>query len=525
MNMRCFRIGHYLLLLACLLLCAAPWLRMDAQTRRQGRLRPRLVARRQGTPDTAAPPGASQMMQELGATVAILPWSYRNGKDAAVQSAREVCNQLLLNTGFNVFLIKSPIGAMPPATPGSPHKSQPFFASLLNQGRSVVGMDPTNWAEGSYELPTEEQMAEIGQRLGARYVLAGRAQWRRKDVWVGLSNRTKSICTVDILILDADNQRLVLSARNVEGDSTENKNLFNSITSAISLNPLPLVLPGSVTPQEQHAAEVAIARAVAPWIRKEHVQVALAEADQSAAPEETTEPAGAPFSSLVRPVTDLQASLLVTEPDGNPAGVVGKDLADLYGDHTVTLSYKDPNKLRISADSPRNGEQVLIVNEEDQSYQTPERKSKHTQDLSNAPDRRLSLLDFCGLLTPGMFDFMRARFVRQDTLDGGPAVVYDLTFWGYEEGAFRRLWIDPKTRTVLRNELHDRNGKIRSITLYDQPEEVASGIMLPMRVHVENAASVEVATLRLSKVKVNRGVSDSLFTLARPAHGGFKLRL
>jgi len=524
MAMRRITIGHTLFLLAGTALCVAPWLPIAAQTRRQAKLGRRTIAQR-GLPDTAAPAASSDMMRELGATVAILPWSYRNGKEAAVQSAREVCNQLLLNTGFNVFLIKSPIGAMPPAMPGSPRKTQSFFASLVNQGRSVVGMDPTNWAEGDYELPTTEQMAEIGDKLGARYVLAGRAQWRRKDVWVGISNRTKSMCTVDLLILDTSNKRLVLSARDVMGDSTENKNLFNSITSAISLNPLPLLLPGSVTPQEQHAAEVAIAKAIVPWIRRERIQVALDQADQSGEVEDTGEPATVPFSSLVSPVNDLQASLLITESSGKPDSSVDKDLTALYALHSVELSYKDPNKIRLSADSPKNGEEMLLVNEEEQSYQVPDHKIKHTQDLSTAPDRRLSLLDICGVLTPGMFDFMRARFVRRDDLEGAPAVVYDLTFWGYEEGAFHRVWIDPKTHTVLRNELHDRNGKVKAVTLYNQPAQVAPGIWVPTRVHVENAVSVEVATIRLSNIKVNRGISDSLFTVAPPGHNGFKLRL
>ena len=58
-------------------------------------------------------------LRELGDTVALLPWSYRNGKEAAIQSARESCNHLLLETGFNVFLIKSPSGAMPPAMSGT----------------------------------------------------------------------------------------------------------------------------------------------------------------------------------------------------------------------------------------------------------------------------------------------------------------------------------------------------------------------------------------------------------------------
>ncbi len=65
-----------------------------------------------GGPDMSAP------LRELGETVAIVPWNYKNSRDAAVQSAHEVCSQLLLGTGFNVFLIKSATGAMPPPMSG-----------------------------------------------------------------------------------------------------------------------------------------------------------------------------------------------------------------------------------------------------------------------------------------------------------------------------------------------------------------------------------------------------------------------
>src|SRR5689334_8564822 len=60
------------------------------------------------------PPIQTAQSRELGDTVALLPWSYKNGKDPAVQSAREVCNQVLLETGFNVYLTKIPSGAIPP---------------------------------------------------------------------------------------------------------------------------------------------------------------------------------------------------------------------------------------------------------------------------------------------------------------------------------------------------------------------------------------------------------------------------
>jgi hypothetical protein len=471
----------------------------------------RTTAEKHGPPPNVdASTASAAHVRELRDTVALLPWTYRNGKESALQSAREVCNQLLLETGFNVFLVKSLTGSMPPAMPnnGANKKQTSPFDHLLDDTRSLVGRTITGPTDAAFVLPTVDQMVGIGEALQTRYVLAGRAQWSTRSVWVGVANRAKSMCTVDLLILDMNSKRLVLDAHNVQGDSTENKNIYNTVTTVISLNPLPLILPGSVTPQEQRAVTVAAAKAIEPWLRTQRIHSALTQADLSS---EYAAEATVKFSRLVSPLTHVQATLRVSEEDEKQVAALDSDEARLFALHTVNLDYTEPNKLRLQAMTPKNGQATLAVDEDTRRFAVGERGKGSVQDLSNAPTRRLSLMDFCGLLTPGMLDTVRARYVRQEKLADVQAVVYDLSYWRTDNVSYQRLWIDPDRHIVVKREVYDRNSKLKAVTLYQQPTKAAANTWLPGRVEIQNATRKRIARYTIVDAKVDEEVAPDKF--------------
>lgn len=447
-------------------------------------------------------------LRELGDTVALLPWSYRNGKEAAIQSARESCNHLLLETGFNVFLIKSPSGAMPPAMSGTSQKKyqEPVYASLLNKGRAVLGNYPTDKSGAPFALPTTEQMIEIGTKLQTRYVLAGRAQWNSRNVWIGVSNRIKSVCTIDLLILDMENKRLVLEAHNIIGDSTEKQNVFATVTSAIALNPLPLLFPGSVTPQEQRAVVIATARAMAPWLKTERVRTGLMQADQSSTPAFSDVSSSVKFSTLLSRINDLHVQMHITAQDEKLAAGMDGDVAKLYALHDINLAYQEPNKLTLQAALPKGGIQTLVVTADTRRFDVSSQKTGVSQDIYDSPNRHLSLLQFCGILTPGIFEYSRARFVKQDKLNGVNVAVYDLSYWGGEE-SYYRVWLDTSTNLVVKREWFDHNSQLKATYFYKNPTEIASHIWIPTRIDVENANHKSIATLTLSNAKINQDMA------------------
>ncbi len=457
-------------------------------------------------------------LRELGETVAIVPWNYRNSRDAAVQSAHEICSQLLLGTGFNVFLIKSVTGAMPPPMSGiSGSKGQvSAFAHLLNTGRSMVSQDASNKGNSVFVLPTANEMIAIGERLHPHYVLAGRAQWRSRDVWIGVSNRIKSICTVDVRILDMTTRRLVLDAHGVEGDSTENKNLYNSFTNVMALNPMPLVMPGSIGPYEQRAVTVAIARALHPWLKTERIRAALAQAEASNEGAPGSSRSTVHFASLLSPLHDLQAGLHVTTPDGKAPDLGDKDLNHLAALHDVTLQYRDPNQFRLTASDPKDGKVTLLVNDDQRSFAVGQGRKVSHQDLSGSPAKRTFLFEFCGLLTTDIFDTMRARFVKQEPVDDVPALVYDLTYWSLEDGPYHRIWIDPVRRLIVKRESFGADSKLKRITLYKQPTEAAPDVWIPGLVELQDSSHKAIAAVKITKPQVDHGILDSVFTVGVP---------
>ncbi len=468
--------------------------------------------------EAAAGTDTTSPMRELGETVAIVPWNYKNSRDAAVQSAHEVCSQLLLGTGFNVFLIKSATGAMPPPMSGisGSKKQESAFANLLGTGRSMVTQEAQNKPNAVFILPTTEEMIAIGEKLHPRFVLAGRAQWHSRDVWIGVSNRIKSICTVDVRILDMSTKRLVLDAHRIEGDSTEDKNLYNSFTNLMALNPLPLVMPGSIGPHEQRAVTVAISRAMHSWLKAERMRAALEQAEASTASTNENSPPNGHFAALLSPIHDLQVSLHATSPEGKTPDLGDKDLNRLYALHDITMQYKEPNQMRLTATDPKAGQEILLINDDQRSFAVGEGKKVGHQDLSSNPAKRTFLFELCGLLTPNIFDTIRARFVKQEALDGVSTQVYDLTYWGLDDGPYHRVWIDPERRLILKRASFGADSKLKRITLYKQPTEISADLWLPGLVVLQDSSHKEIATVKVTKALANRGILDSVFTVGVP---------
>lgn len=460
-----------------------------------------------GQTERSDPAGSTEEshLRELGDTVALLPWSYRNGKEAAIQTARESCNHLLLETGFNVFLIKSPSGAMPPAMSGTSQRKnqEPVYAPLLNRGRAIIGQYATDKSGIPYVLPTPDQMLEIGAKLQTRYVLAGRAQWTSRNVWIGVSNRIKSVCTVDLLIMDMESKHLVLEAHDIIGDSTEKQNVFATVTSAIAMNPLPLLFPGSVTPQEQRAVIIATARALAPWLKTERVRAALIQADLSSTPAYSDVSSSVKFSAMLRRIHDLHVQMRITAQDEKLAAGMDSDVARLYAVHDVSLAYTEPSKLTLQAILPKGTIQTLVVTADTRRFDSSAQKTGMSQDIYESPNRHLSLMEFCGLITPGIFEYTRARFVKQEKLNGINTVIYDLSYWGVED-SYYRVWIDTAAGLIVKREWFDHNGQLRATYFYKSPTEIAPHIWIPSRVEVENGKHKQVATITLTNARINQ---------------------
>ena len=104
---------------------------------------------------------------------------------------------------------------------------------------------------------------------------------------------------------------------------------------------------------------------------------------------------------------------------------------------------------------------------------------------------------------------MNAKFVRFDRSTGDP--VFDLTFPSSLDYPVRhRVWIDKNDKYVVRREWYGLQGQLRATFLYSSPVKV-KGITVPTDLKVMNAEDKLAAESKYLNVKINEGISDSIF--------------
>lgn len=229
-------------------------------------------------------------------------------------------------------------------------------------------------------------------------------------------------------------------------------------------------------------------------------------------------PSGAEPSDIARfttRITDLQTNVRVTQCDLKELEKIGPDFKQTYAIRNLTFLYKNPDKIRLEGHSPTLGTAVMILNGATRFYSVPRLRMKKTEDLESTPSRRQSLLEYGGLLSANTLSFMKGQFVRQETVDGSPADVFDMTYQGVESGSHYRLWIDPKTDVTLKRAWYDRSNNLKATFYYEEPREVSNHVWLPSRIEVKNAEGATAAVTTLSDVKVNQGLPDSLFSVSQ----------
>lgn len=189
----------------------------------------------------AVPVLASPQDRTTPEKIAALPWVYLKGADGAVRTAREF---------LNTVLTRAQIEVLPEA------RVTLMWRRGLGHAKDA---DRTS-------LPTTKELLRLGRRLGVDWVVTGRAKWHTRSIWVTLGPKTKSDCTVDILIVDVKRAEVALDARGIRMDSTAKEDALKA-AGAIILTPLvTMVSGGPKTPHEQRAVQLAITKALQPWL-------------------------------------------------------------------------------------------------------------------------------------------------------------------------------------------------------------------------------------------------------------------
>lgn len=218
-------------------------------------------------------------------------------------------------------------------------------------------------------------------------------------------------------------------------------------------------------------------------------------------------------SAFTTKADDISEIIHIVKYDPKELDKIGSDIQLLYSLRNVSLYYKQPDKIRLDAKSPTRGTALMIFNGSTRLVDVPRFKVHTSENLEKSPGKRLSLLEFGGLLSPATLRFMQGHFVRTDNLDGHSAEVYDLTYQGTTGGQSHRLWLDVKTHIILKREWYSSDKKLLATFTFLDPQEVAAGLWLPTRIEVKNADGVLAAVLSMDDMKINQGLDDSLFTI------------
>lgn len=169
---------------------------------------------------------------------------------------------------------------------------------------------------------------------------------------------------------------------------------------------------------------------------------------------------------------------------------------------------KEPFKLRIDAKADDTSG-ITIVNGGNKLISIPALRIKKRQDVSKQPGQRQTLMDFILLTHAEANEFLTAKFVRFDRQTGDP--VFDLTFPSALNYPVRhRVWIDKDQKYVVRREWYGLQGQLRATFLYLNPTKV-KGITVPTTLQVMNSENKLAGESKYFSIKVNEGLSDSLF--------------
>ncbi len=189
-------------------------------------------------------------------SVAILPWIYEHGTPGAQKTAKDYLQAVLTKS---LFFREDSFQFIP--------EERVVHTWTVEMGHNLA-LERTG-------IPPPTELLKLGQKLGVDWVITGHARWHTRSVWIGLGPKTKSDCTVDMVIVDVKKREMSLDARNVKLDSAPREDPLKAATvvllglaggKLISTLPLTVVSGGPKTPREQNAVQAAIATAIRPWL-------------------------------------------------------------------------------------------------------------------------------------------------------------------------------------------------------------------------------------------------------------------
>ncbi|MBS1714877.1 MAG: outer membrane lipoprotein-sorting protein [Armatimonadetes bacterium] len=226
----------------------------------------------------------------------------------------------------------------------------------------------------------------------------------------------------------------------------------------------------------------------------------------------TAAPLGQSISGYV-PTTfkDLSFTAKVQTAKQSELAKINQDFAKSYRFKSSNVWLKEPMMLRMEA-RVEDTDIYFIVNGGRKLVKIPRANINQRDDVSKAPGKRQTPLDF-GLLTPSLFsNFINAKFVRKEASgDYAGYGVFDLTYIEkLDDSSRHRVWIDPERKFTAKREWYNQQGYLLATFTYTDAQKV-NGLWIPTKATVRNSSGAFGGTTAYLNIKVNQGIAESLF--------------
>jgi len=208
---------------------------------------------------------------------------------------------------------------------------------------------------------------------------------------------------------------------------------------------------------------------------------------------------------------DFSATMRVEHYDERAGEKIHKDFGYIYklrGD--IKVQYKEENKIRMDAMIGTNN-LTLIVND---CTQYVKGLGYHTKnDLGHNPGKKKTLLD-AGFISNGYLATADGEFKRMQEVKGILCAVFRVSYKDKTTDTSHRLvWIDPKTKIVIKREEYSQQGKLNGTFWYLEPKEVAPGIWFPTKFEAYNRDNQQAGVTSYKNVRVNTGLEEGVFKI------------
>ncbi len=190
---------------------------------------------------------------------------------------------------------------------------------------------------------------------------------------------------------------------------------------------------------------------------------------------------------------------------------INKDFAQSYRFSTANVRLEEPFKVRVDS-KVDDMDIVFVVNGPTKRTRVPRAKINVREDVSRAPGKRQTALDF-GLLTPSLFrNFFQAKYVRTDRKTGD--YVFDLTYVReLNDDTRHRIWVDPQKRVVTKREWYTQLGGYLLATFSYTEHKQVSGVWFPTKLTVANADGKVAGSTLYRNIAINQGIDNDLFSV------------